>query len=313
VLNKTPIKKTGFLYIYTSNESAQDVFFDNLIVIYNTGPLLEETHYYPYGLTMAGISSKALKGANYAENRLKYNGKELQSGEFADGSGLELYDYKHRMYDQQIIRFIQIDSLANKFEYLTPYQYASNDPIKNIDLDGLEGIISPLIFGAQEPIMRGPILESMIEAGAKAAEVGGKTAETATKSSKFTPETLENFARGNKVEAERLAANGVEKNFKPIETLDPKTGQIGKTIPDTFENGGKSTLEVKSTKSQGLTKQLRLQENYSKGNGFSPRLDINKGAKLSSPLLQSSFKINYYSIIPAPIDNTAVKLINVQR
>ena len=31
-------------------------------------------------------------------------------------------------------------TIAEKFYYLSPYQYASNDPINNIDLDGLEGV-----------------------------------------------------------------------------------------------------------------------------------------------------------------------------
>ncbi len=89
--------------------------------------------YYPFGLTMAGISDKAVK-QDYAENKYRFNnGSELQNKEFSDGSGLEMYDAIHRMYDPQLGRFGQIDPLPEFNVDLSPYSFANGDPISHVD------------------------------------------------------------------------------------------------------------------------------------------------------------------------------------
>lgn len=125
--------KSGFLYVYTSNESAQDIFFDDVVVALASGPLLEESHYYPFGLMMAGISSNALKGTNYPENRKKYNGIEYTSD-----LDLDIYDAQLRNLDPQIGRWNQVDPKTENMEMWSPYASNYNNPILYNDFLGDE-------------------------------------------------------------------------------------------------------------------------------------------------------------------------------
>jgi RHS repeat-associated protein len=157
------IAKNGYLYVWVSNETQNwDVFFDNLSVQHKQGAVLEEDHYYPFGLTMAGISDRAIKSQYPINKYLFNNGRELQNREFSDGNGLELYDAVHRMYDHQLGRFGQIDPLTDFTPNNSGYMYVGDNPMLYCDPLGLDTI---KIFGEGEhhlKIKKGDVLSWQI-------------------------------------------------------------------------------------------------------------------------------------------------------
>ena len=64
-----------------------------------------------------------------------FNGKEKVDEMFGEG---DAYDYGMRAYDARVGRFMSVDVIFFRFAYYSPYQFGGCNPIRFIDLDGLE-------------------------------------------------------------------------------------------------------------------------------------------------------------------------------
>jgi RHS repeat-associated protein len=124
------ISKDGYMETFVVNETSEDVWFDNMMVMSISSVIVQETHYDPWGLELTGL------GFQYGEikaNKYLYNGKEL-----IEDNGLQYYDYGARMYDPAIGRWGVVDPLADAPEQIDKSPYAAfwNNPIRYNDPDG---------------------------------------------------------------------------------------------------------------------------------------------------------------------------------
>ena len=94
------------------------------VVATDKNNVLERNDYQPFGKRWVTPSLPV------SDNRDRFNGKEDQS--FA---GLPFSDYGARMYDRERGRWLSQDPLQ---QYHSPYVFCGNNPIRLIDLDGME-------------------------------------------------------------------------------------------------------------------------------------------------------------------------------
>ena len=94
------------------------------VVATDQNNVLERNDYYPFGKRWDSASLPI------SDNRDHFNGKEDQA--FA---GLPFSDYGAQMYDRERGRWLTQDPLQ---QYHSPYVFCGNNPIRLIDLDGME-------------------------------------------------------------------------------------------------------------------------------------------------------------------------------
>ena len=114
----------------------KDHLGSNRIVAGENGQEEEWSHYTASGLrpspdteTVAVPSYPEITDVSPEIQPYRYNGKEYDEN-------TKWYDYGARNYDPALMRFTTMDRFAEKYYSQSPYQYAGNNPIRNIDVNG---------------------------------------------------------------------------------------------------------------------------------------------------------------------------------
>lgn len=85
----------------------------------------DEYTYYPFGLMHTAENNNLYK--------YKYQGIEKEND-----LNLGWYNYKYRSYSPEIGKFLSVDPLADKYDFLSNYAYTDNNPMNLVDVDGRE-------------------------------------------------------------------------------------------------------------------------------------------------------------------------------
>jgi RHS repeat-associated protein len=90
-------------------------------------------NYYPFGMLQPGRHS------NTPSYRYGFQGQEMDDEVKGEGNSI---NYKYRMHDPRLGRFLSIDPLAPDYPWNSPYAFSENRLIDGVELEGLEFVPS---------------------------------------------------------------------------------------------------------------------------------------------------------------------------
>lgn len=97
--------------------------------------------YYPFGMIMPG--------RQYSTGSYKYGFQGQEKDDEVKGRGNSV-NFKYRMHDPRIGRFLSIDPLAADYPHNSPYAFSENRVIDAVELEGLEMVLVHGTFAGRE-------------------------------------------------------------------------------------------------------------------------------------------------------------------
>jgi RHS repeat-associated protein len=151
--------------------------------------------------------------------RYGFNGQEKDDEVKGNGNSLE---FKFRIYDSRLGRFLSVDPLAKEYPFWTPYSFAANRPIDGVDLEGKEWqqymmrkIVESKGVGALKVINTSEGSGPVVDASYNLQSISNKTTFDKLKTAYTTdPGIIHN-------------PNNSYASYKPMENPNDKDNQLG--------------------------------------------------------------------------------------
>jgi RHS repeat-associated protein len=125
LMKEYTIKEAGFVFVYVSNNSPVNVYFDDVTISHTPTNVIQYSEYYPFGLQTDRSWTRT-----GSDNDFLYNaGSELNST-------TGWYETFFRGYDAALGRFAQVDPVAIASSSQSLYNFGFNNPVLFNDPNG---------------------------------------------------------------------------------------------------------------------------------------------------------------------------------